>query len=151
MYALNNRTELLLKEATAPSRFEERFCAQHRVYTALGQQAALRQGASNTEAITAGLVNLLNRFMPVIRPHELIVGFNFSDEKFGERFKPENTEAGLELMEKNGISKQDIQAYFALEQPSSPTLSPQISDLEENMQLEEKVQRDQGTFLKLHS
>lgn len=136
MYALNNRTELLLKEATAPSRFEERFCAQHRVYTALGQQAALRQGASNTEAITAGLVNLLNRFMPVIRPHELIVGFNFADEKYEERFTPENTEADRELLKKNGISQQDIREYFALEPISNPALTPEISDVEKTMQQE---------------
>ena len=136
MYALSDRIDLLLKDATAPSRFEDRFCVQHRVYTALGQHEALRGGASNTETITAGLVRLLDRFAPVIRPHELIVGFNFSDEKFGERFEPENTEVHRELMVKNGISQKDIHDYFALEQVDNPKVSPRILEAEENMRKE---------------
>ena len=39
-------------------------------------------------------------------------------------------------MKKNGISQQDIQAYFALEPISNPTLTPEISDVEKNMQQE---------------
>lgn len=136
MYALSNRTELLLKEATAPSRFEDRFCAQHRIHTELGRREALQRGASNTETITAGLVRLLDRFMPVIRPYEWIVGFNFSDEKYEERFEPQNTQEHRELLKRNGICEQDIRAFFELERQNAPAMSPQISDIEETMQQE---------------
>ncbi|MBR5311460.1 MAG: pyruvate formate lyase family protein, partial [Clostridia bacterium] len=112
MYPLTERCKALRQRVTTPNAYEEFYCMQHRVHSALGMREAKKNGLSNTESLAAGIANVLNKFMPVIQPGELIVGFNFADSKYSEYFAPEDTENDRLLAEKNGISTEDIETYF---------------------------------------
>ena len=112
MYPLTERCKALRQRVTTPNAWEEFYCMQHRVYSTLGMTEAKKNGLSNTESLAAGIANVLNKFMPVIQPGELIVGFNFSDSKYSEYFAPDDTETDRLLAEKNGISAEDLEAYF---------------------------------------
>ena len=92
MYSLTERCTVLRQMVTTPNDYEDYYCMQHRVYDTLGKINAKKASLSNTEIIAAGIANVLNNFIPVIMPRELIVGFNFSDSKYSEYFSPENSE-----------------------------------------------------------
>jgi len=114
MIPMSERCDLLRKEVLDGSAFEDRFCAQHTVYTQLGYADAIKKGLTRTEVISAGVVRLLDSFMPVIRPYELVVGFNFADSNYyGEKFVPDSTEEGKRIMLDNGISESDIEKFIA--------------------------------------
>lgn len=112
MFQLSDRCEALRSLAVGVNDYEDCFCMQHRVYTTLGMIDAVKKGLSNSEIISSGIVNLLNNFNPVIIPGELIVGFNYPDSKYNEYFKPEDTDEHRSLARLNGISDNDIEAYF---------------------------------------
>ena len=63
---------------------------QHKVYSFLGKVDAFNKKLSRCEITSSGIVNVLNKFTPVIIPGELIVGFNFPDSKYEENFSLEN-------------------------------------------------------------
>ena len=102
MYTLCDRCEALRKLVTGMNDYEDYYCAQRNVYQMLGMMEASEKKLANTEITAAGVVKTLEAFTPVIIPGELIVGFNYSDTKYPERFLPENTPKGRELMKKNG-------------------------------------------------
>lgn len=114
MYHLTDRCEMLRKMAVDTKEYENRYNLQHYVYTALGQAEAGEKGLSNTEILAGGMVTLLDRFMPVIIPGELIVGFNFPDP-YIEDYKPQKTQEEHDLMRQNGISDEDYESYCKLE------------------------------------
>ena len=112
MYQLTDRCELLRHMVVGGNDYEDFYCMQHKVYNLLGIAEAEKQGLSNTKIIASGVVNILNKFTPVIMPGELIVGFNFPDSKYPERFCPDDTEENRRLAKLNGISDEDITTFF---------------------------------------
>lgn len=113
MFQLNGRCELLRKAVTEKNDFEDYYCLQHRVYYTLGVAEARSASLSESETVARGIVRVLDSFLPVIEPAERIVGFNFPDIKYPERYDPADSPETRLLMQKNGISEQDIQAYWA--------------------------------------
>ena len=141
MFQLNDRCEILRNIAMHEIEYEERYCMQHRVYNTLGMSRAAKMGLSNTEIIASGMENVLRSFSPVIIPGELIVGFNFPNNKIfspdianhGDRFFPKDTERNRYLAKKNGISDGDLNEYFELcsNTPSFlHTVSPELTETE---------------------
>lgn len=112
MYQLSDRCENLRKIIVDNNAYEERYCAQYEVYSKLGMLSAVQRGASNTEIISSGIVNVLESFSPVIIPGEFIVGFNFADSKYGEYFSPEATKEDRALAKLNGISDSVLELYL---------------------------------------
>ena len=132
MFQLNDRCELLRNSVMEVNDYEDLFCAQHRVYSSLGQAEAKNRGLSNMEIVGEGIARVLECFKPVIQPCELIVGFNFPDSKYAGEFKPENTEHDIALMRLNGISDDDIKKYFKIEAPAISKVAPSITQEERN-------------------
>lgn len=126
MYQLTNRCELLKSTVTEKNDYEDFYCMQHRVYSTLGMIAAQKQGLSNTEIVSGGIANVLNKFTPVIIPGELIVGFNFPDSKYPERFAPEDTDEHRKLAKLNNISDTDLDEYFEYIRSERPLLRIQL-------------------------
>ncbi len=112
MYQLTERCKTLRQTVTTPNDFEDFYCMQHRVHFILGMAEAKKNGLSNTEGIAGGIANVLNKFLPVIQPGELIVGFNFADSKHDEYFGPEDSEKHRLCAEKNGICPEDLELYL---------------------------------------
>lgn len=115
MYSLTDRCENLRRIVIGTNDYEDYYCMQYKVYSDYGIESAQRQGLSRMEVTAAGIAGILEKFNPVIIPGELIVGFNYSDSKYSEYFKPEDTEDHRKLAKLNGISDADIDAYFAFQ------------------------------------
>ena len=127
MFHLNERCEWLRNSVIEINDYEDLFCVQHRVYSSLGQDEGKANKLSNVEIVGEGIVRILQCLKPVIQPFELIVGFNFPDSKYGEYFKPQNTEQDISLMRLNGISDDDIKKYFDfLEGEETKTIRPAL-------------------------
>ncbi len=112
MSQLTDRCEYLRRQVVGRNDYEDYYCMQHRVYSFLGMLDAAQKNLSNIEIVSSGIVNVLNKFKPVIMPGELIVGFHFSDSKYDEYFAPDDTKEHRELAKLNGISEEDINLYF---------------------------------------
>ncbi|MBQ9967395.1 MAG: helix-turn-helix domain-containing protein [Oscillospiraceae bacterium] len=115
MYPLTDRCELLKQLVTGTNDYEDRYCIQRQVYSALGRIEAAEKGCSPTEITAAGLCNVLENFSPVILPGELIVGFNHPDTKYPERFTPTDTPEHRELAKRNRIPEEMLDRYFAFQ------------------------------------
>lgn len=112
MYQLTDRCEHLRSLVTGENDYEDFYCMQHKVYSFLGMMKAKEQGSSNMKITSSAIVNVLDKFSPVIVPGELIVGFNFPDSKYSEYFCPNDTPENRKLAEMNGISDEEISIYF---------------------------------------
>lgn len=116
MYPLTDRCELLRQLVTGTNHYEDSYCMQRQVYSALGRIDAAQKGCSPTEITAAGLCNVLKHFSPVIIPGELIVGFNHPDTKYPERFTPQNTPEHRALAAQNCIPDEMLERYFTYQQ-----------------------------------
>ncbi len=136
MFSLSDRCETLRSSVLNGHEYENNYFLQHEVYVALGQNEAYEQGKTRMEIISGGMSRLLNSFTPVIQPQELIVGFNFADER--PRGKPNpylrKDDAEEILMKRNGVSDADYAKYRTLEKvpfaPLSPDYTKQEADCE---------------------
>lgn len=112
MYKLTNRCEILREIMVEKNNYEDFYCMQREVYFSLGACEAIKNQYSNTESISDGIVNVLKNFSPIIIPGELIVGFNYSDLKYGEYFSPQDNEEHRNLAKLNGISNENFEKYL---------------------------------------
>ncbi len=112
MYQITDRCEVLRRLVVGTNDYEDNYCMQRNVFNFLGKFEASQKNLSNTEIVASGIVNTLNKFTPFIIPGELIVGFNFSDSKYKERFIPDDTKENRKLAKLNGISEDEIDVYF---------------------------------------
>ena len=131
MYTLTDRCETLRQCVLKSREYQDYYFAQQMVYSSLGMWEAAKNNKSNMEIVTAGITNTLEKFMPVIMPKELIVGFNFSDGKDYGNYG-EDTEENRALLKQNGISNEDINKFieYSKEKPSLfekiiPEISPE--------------------------
>ena len=109
---LTDRCELLRQIVTDTNDYEDHYCMQRQVYSALAKIDAAQRSCCTSEITAAGLCGILENFSPVIIPGELIVGFHYPDTKYPERFTPEDTKEHRALAEKNGISSDALERYF---------------------------------------
>jgi len=116
MFSLTDRCELLRQNVITMNDYEDQYCMQRQVYSALGRIHAAEKGLTQTEIVAQGLANVLERFHPVIIPGELIVGFNYPDTKYPERFTPNKNPEHYELAAKNGICKELLEEYFSYQE-----------------------------------
>jgi len=113
MFSLTDRCELLRQCVTGINDYEDQYCMQRQVYSALGRIYAEKQGLPKTQIVAQGLADTLECFRPVIIPGELIVGFNHPDTKYPERFTPQDTPEHRKLAAENGIAEEVLEQYFA--------------------------------------
>ena len=109
---LTERCRELRQRVMNPNDYEDFYCMQHRIYYTLGMAEGKNNGLSNTESTAAGIANVLNKFLPVIQPGELIVGFNFADSKYSEYFSPDDSEEHRLCAAKNGISPEELREIY---------------------------------------
>lgn len=136
MFQLNDRCEMLRRIVMSDNEYEELFCAQHKVYTTLGQAEAAEAGLDNPMIMARGMERVLEDFRPNIIPGELVVGFNFPDAKYGENIKLEDDESSRCIMRANGISDEDIEKFFSVKNPAIKHLSIEITDVERDSERE---------------
>jgi len=121
MFQLSERCAMLREEAV-----ERRACymkhygIQSNIYTALGRYEAKVQGLENTEIVAEGVARALNSFTPFIAPGELIAGFNFGEEEYGEYSVLCDDERGWQTMRDNGISETDARTFFDISARKEP-------------------------------
>ncbi len=112
MFQLSDRCAALREEAVNQKHYMEAFCFQRHVYFTIGVESAREAGIENLLGISCGFENMLEHFSPFIIPGELIVGFNYGDGMYGEKYWPEDNEKDRQLMRNNGISDAEIERYF---------------------------------------
>lgn len=118
MYPVTDRCEALRNMVVNKNEYEEAYCMQHKVYFTTGMYDAYKKKLSNTLLFSSGIVNMIEKFTPVIIPGELITGFNFADEKYGEATRyadnvvlcDDNETRGSAKL--NNISDKDLELYF---------------------------------------
>lgn len=112
MYSLTDRCEILRQLITGKNDYEDFYCMQQRVYSALGMFEAYEKNLTNTEITAHAIANVLDEFEPVIIPGELIVGFNYPDSKY-HHLGIENVDSpeSVEILKRNGISDGDIDRF----------------------------------------
>lgn len=116
MYTLSDRCAIL-RERTVNQRTDARkYCLQRVVYFALGGAEASAKGLSPVEIFASATANVLHRFTPHIGAGELIVGFNFPDGEYPEWTIPKNNEEDVRLMKENGVSDEDVAAFFRVDE-----------------------------------
>jgi len=132
MFQLSDRCAELREEAVNKKSFMTQYFAQRNVYFTIGMSKALKEGKTNSEAVASGISYTLDKFMPVIIPGELIVGFNFGEADCDEFFQPNNDTAGWEIMRNNGICDEDAQLFFDFKTSPIATspLSAQLTEAE---------------------
>ena len=116
MYSLTDRCEILRQLITGKNDYEDYYCMQQRVYSALGMLEAYEKNLTNTEMIAHAISNVLDNFNPVIVPGELIVGFNYPDSKYPYLGIMENVDSpeNIEILKLNGISDSDIERFLKI-------------------------------------
>ena len=112
MFQLSDRCAALREEAVNGKNCMKNFCFQRNVYFTIGMESAKEQGENNLTGMSYGLAYTLEHFSPFIIPGELIVGFNYGDGKYTERYWPEDNEEDWRIMRENGISDDHIRRYF---------------------------------------
>ena len=115
MLPLSDRCAALREEAVNTKSFMKQYFAQRAVLYGIGHDDACMSGKTKTECVAAGIANTLDNFNPVILPGELIVGFNFGEADCPERYQPEDTAEGWEVLRSNGICEEDALRYFAFQ------------------------------------
>ena len=140
MFQLTDRCAELRNEAVNKKHYARFYEAQANVYTYIGRSEAMKAGLTNTEIIAAGITRTLESFTPVIIPGEIVVGFNFSNVSDYELIMPRDDEAGRAVMTNNGVSKEDMDRFFAFCQdpPTNPNSwqTPEITQLEHQLEKE---------------
>ncbi len=112
MYPLSDRCSALREEAVFEKKNMRYFALQWQVYKTL---AMARHGELNNMELTGEwIAEVTEKFHPFIGPGEMLAGFNFGDARYGEGYVPEDDAESRELLRDNGISEEDIEAYFAL-------------------------------------
>lgn len=137
MYQLTDRCESLRRLFTGVNDYEDCYCMQHKVYYTLGAYNASKNNLSNMGIITAGIVNTLKKFTPVIIPGELVVGFNYPESKYGEYF--EDVADYMHLADKNGITSDDAELFLQCIQNQTEfmkNISPEVTPAEAEAKLE---------------
>ncbi len=113
MYQLSDRCAMLREEAIErPNCYMKYYGMQSNIYSLLGRFEAKAGKLENTEIVAAGIARTLDSFAPFIAPGELIVGFNFGEEAYGEYSLPGDDEQGRRVMREHGISDEDAAAYY---------------------------------------
>lgn len=123
MFQLSDRCAALREEAVNLKSYMKAFCVQRHVYFTIGMESAKEAGAKNLTGISYGFAYLLEHFSPFIIPGELIVGFNYGDGMYGEKYWPEDTAEGWELFRSNGIPDTEARRYFACQEKRLAYLS----------------------------
>lgn len=131
MYQLTNRCTILRENAVNSNDYENTYGAQANVYTDIGKANAAQKGLSGEEIIAEGIACTIDKFMPVIMPQELIVGFNFGDARIDEYFYPADTPEHRKIMAENGIGEADIELYFNSKELSDKAIAPIYPDITE--------------------
>ncbi len=117
MFELTDRCVALKEEVVNNKSYDKFYEYQRNVFFLLGYNEAERGDRSELEKVASGICRILDNFMPVIIPDEIIVGFNFADKSnrgnadSNDRW-PKDTDVDRNKMHENGISKADIEAYF---------------------------------------
>lgn len=124
MFQLSDRCAMLREEAVERREcYMKQYGMQSNIYTVLGQYEAKQQGLENAEITAAGMARSLNCFTPFIAPGELVVGFNFGEEEYGEYSLPQKDETGLRKMKENGISDEDAKLFFEISARKEPLMN----------------------------
>ena len=124
MYQLSDRCAMLREEAVERKEcYMKYYGIQSNIYTVLGRYAAKQKGLDNSEIIASGISETLDRFTPFIAPGELIVGFNFGEENYGEYSIPSNDETGRRIMRENSISDADADLFYEISARKEPLLN----------------------------
>ena len=113
MIPLSDRVAALREEATNTRRFTAQFSMQYPVYRVIGQAEAALQKKPRTQILASGMACMLERFVPVIIPGELVVGFNFGEDT-DEHYVPQNNETDICRMRTSHIPEEDISRYLEL-------------------------------------
>lgn len=112
MHQLSNRCMLLRNEAVNLKSYQDQYCVQRKVYFTLGFMDSKLQDKASEEIIADAVISVLEHFTPFIAPHELIVGVNYGDGDYGDKFDPPDSKEGRALMRKNSIPEDLINRYF---------------------------------------
>lgn len=112
MYQLTERCEMLRERMTGINDYEDYYAVCRNVYHEIARKRSIKNGTSVSDEVAQTITMTLENMIPVIMPHELIVGFNYADSKYKERYIPKNNEKDITLMKNNGISDQHIKEYF---------------------------------------
>lgn len=123
MFQLSDRCAALREEACNRKTYAKDFCMQQSVYFTVGLGDARKAGKKNMACVSNSLSYTLEHFSPVIIPGELIVGFNFGDGEYGERYCPEETAEDRQVMRRNGISEADAKRYFDYRKNPPPSVN----------------------------
>lgn len=112
MYELTDRCIALRDEAVNKKEFSRGICFQHRFWFTHGLFAYSGDHTDNEALTAAALASVIDNSAVVIRPGELIVGYNFGDGKYGEYWAPDGSEDSREVMRANGLDDDQIDWYF---------------------------------------
>ena len=112
MYNLTERCNLLREQAVNQKSYQHNYDMQRNVYFTIGYANSILQDKDSEEVVSDAITYVLEKFTPFIAPKELIVGFNFGDTEYGEKYMPQNNEKDIAIMKQNGISEEDIVRYF---------------------------------------
>lgn len=128
MFQLSDRISILRDEVVNQKKGNDEICLQREMYFTLGI-ASVPENGTNCDFITAGICRFLECCRPVIRPGELIVGYNFGDGYMGEHWTCcyHDPETAGKLLRKNGFTEATIEEYFRVLEPAY--LRPRIPNL----------------------
>ena len=112
MYNLTERCVLLREQAVKQKSYQHNYDMQRNVYFTIGYANSILKDKDSEEVVSDAITYVLEKFKPFISPKELIVGFNFGDTEYGEKYMPQNNEKDIAIMKQNGISEEDIARYF---------------------------------------
>ena len=114
MYKVSERCKMLREEAVHLKNNQINYAIQRNVYFCLGLKEAMDKNLTPDEIFAAGTANTLRKFTPYIAPGELITGFNLADKGLEHKI-PEDIEKDREFIEASNISKEDLEAFMAID------------------------------------
>lgn len=115
MYTLSDRCSSIREEVVNKKSHMKNYCFQRKVYYVLGGLEAVQKKLTPDEVFAAAVSNVLRKFTPFIAPEELIVGFNFGDGEITDFSWPEKNDRDIALLRENGISEEDMEKFFAVD------------------------------------
>ena len=139
MFQLSDRCASLRDEAVNEKSYMKQYFAQRNVYFTIGESKALKEGKTALEAVASGISYTLDKFMPVIIPGELIVGFNLGEADCDEYYQPNDDAEGWKIIKNNGISETDAHLFFEYkENPPFKTVAPSVELTEAEIQTDKE-------------